>query len=302
MAKTKTGLLSLGAHGSVANALTYQKRGKQTVARGKPHPSDPKTLPQIYQRWLYQDYVAWWQTLSADTKKLWETLARPHRMSGFAYWMSVKLTDLPDIMGMWHLDEKSGSIAHDSSRYQTHGTILGATPTIGVIDGAQYFTINDWIRIPAPQCNFTTEDFSFSVKFRCDDLTAHRCILSRGFPNTDGYKWFVMVGGAVSFRTYQAAAIQNTTAPAGTIVPGVNYTLGLRRIGNSVRIFKDGVDVTSGFGNHLDPAPSTRFLEIGSYGNGGGYRWEGMIDHLIAYDRALLNTDFIRHSERRYPL
>ncbi len=60
MAKTNTPFLSLGSQGSVGDTLTSQKRGRDTILRRLPVPTDLYSLPQAYQRWLYQDYAYLW--------------------------------------------------------------------------------------------------------------------------------------------------------------------------------------------------------------------------------------------------
>ncbi|GAJ14702.1 unnamed protein product, partial [marine sediment metagenome] len=50
MAKLKKPLLSLGARGTIADTLTFQKRQGIDLVKRKPVPSQPRTLPQMYQR------------------------------------------------------------------------------------------------------------------------------------------------------------------------------------------------------------------------------------------------------------
>ena len=71
MAKTKLPLLSLGAHGSIANALTFQKQSQGTIARTKPTPTDPKSPAQLAWRQIYKDAVAIWHALSPAEQEAW---------------------------------------------------------------------------------------------------------------------------------------------------------------------------------------------------------------------------------------
>ena len=50
MSKIKAPLLSLKAHGTIANSLTYQDRSTKTIVRRKPTPTGLKSLKQTYQR------------------------------------------------------------------------------------------------------------------------------------------------------------------------------------------------------------------------------------------------------------
>ena len=148
MAKTKTPLFGLETHGTIANKLTFQKRNRTTFARNKPTPIDPKTLAQIYHRWDYQDYALLWHSLTLAQQQQWESNARRLKITGFNYWIRTHLKTLPDLAGRWHLDERSGSQAHDSSKNTNNGTIYGATPSPGYIDYCLYFDgIDDRVKI-----------------------------------------------------------------------------------------------------------------------------------------------------------
>ncbi|MBA7575048.1 hypothetical protein ES708_16864 [subsurface metagenome] len=71
MAKPKSPLLSLRARGTIADSLTFQKRGQDTTARKKPIPTDPKSEAQLAQRQLYRDAISAWRALTAEEKEAW---------------------------------------------------------------------------------------------------------------------------------------------------------------------------------------------------------------------------------------
>jgi len=301
MAKSKTALLSLGSQGSIGGSVTTQKLRQQTMIRSKPFPKQPDTLAQIYQRWLYQDYIAWWHTLTAAQQRQWHSNASRHYMTGFAYWMSRRLKLLPDIAAWWKLDEKSGIIAHDSSKYATHGTIFGATPTTGLIDGAYYFTLDDFIEATTPQLNFTSGDFSLITWIKLDVLNPFQVIFARGLNFNDGYELQILANGRIYIRTNQAATRQITQSSLGDIVPGIAYTIGFSRKGASIRLYKDGLDVTALPDVHLDPLTCNRTVKIGIYDDKVSAPFPGIIDNVIMFSRELSPTDHMRWAQRRYP-
>ncbi len=301
MAKTKTPFLSFGASGTVGGVLTAQKRGRATLLRSTPVPTDPYSLKQAYQRWDYQDYAYLWTLQSEASKQTYRTRASRYHITGFNLWMREHLRDLPDIAGRWHLDEKAGAIAYDSSKHATHGIIVGASPATGLIDGAQYFTLNDYIEIIAPQLNFTSEDFSLVASFKIDDLTSGKALFFRGSKNADGWYAYIESTGRVYFHTNQAAAYQRSISSAGSIVAGAWYTLGFSRSGASVRIYINGLDDTPSAGSHIDPLTCARTAKIGIWDDLATYPFDGRIDNIIVYYRALDATEHKRHSERRYP-
>ena len=69
MAKPKNPLLSLGARGTIGDVLTFQKRGRLTIARQKPIPTDPQTDLQLAQRQVYREAVAAWNALTPEEKE-----------------------------------------------------------------------------------------------------------------------------------------------------------------------------------------------------------------------------------------
>ena len=127
MAKTQTPFLSLGARGTVGGFLTTQKSGKATILREKPVPTDPYSLAQFYQRYLYQDYAYLWTQQSEATRQTYATAGSRHHLTGFQYWMKYHLTNLPDILAFYHYDPTSSAILIDYSRLGTHLTTIGAT-------------------------------------------------------------------------------------------------------------------------------------------------------------------------------
>ncbi|MBA7643836.1 hypothetical protein ES703_51570 [subsurface metagenome] len=71
MAKPDKPLLSLGARGTIADTLTFQKRGREHFVRQKPIPTDPKSQAQLAQRQVYRDAVDTWHALTTPQKEAW---------------------------------------------------------------------------------------------------------------------------------------------------------------------------------------------------------------------------------------
>lgn len=74
MAKPKGPLLSLGARGTIADTLTFQKQGRGHFVRRKPIPKDPKSPAQLARRQIYREAVASWHSLTAEEKDAWRTV------------------------------------------------------------------------------------------------------------------------------------------------------------------------------------------------------------------------------------
>lgn len=97
MTKLRSPLLSFQSHGSLSKALTFRCRAKITIAEKKPHPSNPKTPQQQAHRVMFQQCTALWNLLSSEQKHLWDSIARPLHMPGFAYFQSLCLKPNPGV-------------------------------------------------------------------------------------------------------------------------------------------------------------------------------------------------------------
>ena len=126
MTKLRSPLFSIDAHGRVGQDLLFTTGKTGKLAKKNPVPTGPRTWPQIYHRWLYQDYALLWTEIPQATRDTWNALAAGTTRSGFNLFMQDRLTTLPDIAAWWHLDGIGGAAAPDSSLNGNHGTITGS--------------------------------------------------------------------------------------------------------------------------------------------------------------------------------
>lgn len=114
-------------------------------------------------------------------------------------------------------------------------------------------------------------------------IGAIRTLFCKGVAATDGWCFEVAGGnGAIYFRTSQAGADQETISAVGEVVLNTWYLLGFSRLGASARLYKNGVDVSSTIGAHVNPvSAAARELHIGcvvAHANGWtGYMWRPRI-------------------------
>jgi hypothetical protein len=94
---TNKPLFSLTAFGQVTRNLIVRRRGSAAVLEQKPYPKDARSSGQLAWRTLYQLAVSLWHTLPAAEKKAWESVATPHHMTGYAYFLSQALRPNPGI-------------------------------------------------------------------------------------------------------------------------------------------------------------------------------------------------------------
>lgn len=301
MSKLKAPLLSLGAHGTIADTLSFQKRGGGTMARRKPIPIDRYTLPQAYQRWLYQDYVAYWHNQTDEVKQTWETNARRYHMTGFAYWMKYHLANLPDIVAGWRLDERTGITAIDFSKNKNNATLYVPTHTPGIIDYCLSFDgIDDYVKCPHdPSLNFGTGSFTIEFFLKMAPPSNFKLLSSKYIGNTgffiiyySGFRPGIGDGTWLAFL-----------APGQRIIPEADRFIHAMFVVDrealptiTVYAYKDGnllgshSQALSGSTDTTQPFHLSRSLDE-----------PHLLDHYVLYNRALTSQDAKRHSERRYP-
>lgn len=192
----------------------------------------------------------------------------------------------------------SGSILVDGSKYNSHGTIVGATWTPGLHSICLDFdsAIPSYVEIPAShtQLNFTSEDFSIIARIRFDVISNAPYIFHRGAYQADGYMFEVEATGNLLFRSYQTGALQSVNSPHGVITIATWYTLGFSRSGTSGLICIDGADTTVGTPNLTDPATCSRSAKIGIYDNKSISPLDGKMEFLRVFgDIALSESDHL---------
>ncbi len=301
MAKTRSPFYSLSSRGTIGKALTTQGGQGKTIVRSKPKPTDRYTLPQAYQRWLYEDYAHLWTQQSESTKRQYASTGVRFHLTGFQYWMKYQLTNLPDIAGFWKLDDVYGPTTPDSSRNSNTATIIGASPDFGLINRCLHFDgLNDRLTIPdSPSLNIRTA------------ITALAFIYPTG--------WGTINSGRVLSKTKWRIYVDGTpgaTRILGIIdVDGIPLVIGTSanslflNIWQLVALLFDG-SIFSVYINgtlwSLGPNPGTiddssaSILAIGDRATGTRY-FDGLIDNVIIYNRALSLQELDRWNARRYP-
>lgn len=302
MAKTKTPFFGLGSQGSVGESITSQKRGRDTVLRQLPVPSDPYSLPQAYQRWLYQDYAHWWTQQTPATRQIYATAGSHYHLTGFQYWMKYNLTYLPDLIGWWRLDINTLPTTPDSSPNDNPGTVIGASPATGLIDGAFYFDgLNDEISIPDnPTLDLGDDDFTIEIIARSHQLPTYAFIVGR-CEAASTYWRITLSFNYISFDLRRNALRDELICGGLSLVNNQDYHLLYTgdRDGN-LSGFLDGIYQNSipmsVWGTLALSAPiSIAHPHAIQYSN-------ITADNFIMYNRILDQTTIKRHAARRYSL
>jgi len=301
LTKVKNPLLSFKAHGSLADAITLQDRGSGTMARRKPLPTDPRTLPQVYQRWLYEDYAELWHTLTPAEQDAWNRLARRKKITGFNFYMSTQLRTLPDITAGWHLDKIVGTSAIDFSKNLNYGTVFGASLVDGIIDAALDFDgVDNKIKVPHSTTLNMQTDFTWEAFVTLRTLATHATFIDKYAWMASG--WLINISATdnrLYFITMKPAGLNQTISSIINIF-NTPMHLAVVKSGATATIYLNAQDVTTSHGNHAALTPNALDLYMGATRT-LSQRLDGTLDEVRLYNRALAQTTILRHSLRRYP-
>lgn len=301
MAKPKSPLLSLGAHGTIGDALTYQKRGTSHIVRQKPIPKDPYSLNQAYQRWDYRDYAYLWTLLTDSEKQLYRTKASKYHITGFSQWMREHLKTLPNLVGRWHLDHISNNQTPDSSKNDNHGTVYGATIVDGIIHKALLFDgLDDYVSIGniGKPLSWTILAFIKPTGALADGCIAFNQLV-------DYSEWGIRIHGGVFKATITHQTNTQFQNAASTIsaaeLPADTYSHITATVdGSFIRFYLNGL-LHDTVAQTVQMEGTDNLFSLARYGNAPSNYWKGTIDHVHIHDRVLDATEIKRHSERRYP-
>lgn len=191
----------------------------------------------------------------------------------------------------------AGTTLFDKSRYKAHGTISGADWATGVHGYCLDFNraIPDYVEIPAAydHLDFTSEDFSFIFRIKFDVFTGSPVIFCRGEAGVGGYYIQCLPTGLLWALTIQAGTNQKTQTAAGALVVGTWYTIGVSRDGAAITLYRNGVDVTSISGTHVDPVSSAETALIGIYKGAAVSAFDGKMEFLAAFGKALTASEHL---------
>lgn len=192
----------------------------------------------------------------------------------------------------WKMDEASGARA-DSTGNGHSLADAGFEPESrsGVINlggdfgGPSEF---EWLEVAdhADVSIAANEDFTFSFWINSDSIASFVYVLAKDSVNQE-WNVYVDTAGKINFNWWNAAGVvQGPITTTGAISTGQNKHIVITYDQSNIKIYIDGsLDTTSP--NTEDPRDSTSDFEVGrSEGAGGGY-FDGLIDEIGIWKRAL---------------
>jgi len=206
-----------------------------------------------------------------------------------------------DITGYWKFDEGSGSIAYDSSRLGNNGTVYGATWTTDCISGYCLNFDGKDDRVNVPHSN--------SLNFE-GDFTLEAWVKPLG-PWTGGFPGVI----AKYYPTGYLLGIENSTKKWAFLLKSAEsgwmtihsdsevefgkwvHIVALRENGK-MKMYINGT-LQAETATHNYPLVPTNRFEIGTWDNLRFFN--GTIDEVRVYQRALTEQEIFKHSHPSYP-
>jgi len=192
-----------------------------------------------------------------------------------------------DYIAYWKFDEGYGNIAHDYSGNGNNGTIYGATWVDGVIGKALSFDgVDDYVEVPHSD-SLMPSAFTVAVWFKVYNWTSQfaRVLEKGGYtvgggygiegnPNGDGKIQLVIWNGTAS-QTFETSTVLSFNT--------WYFFVGVFD-GRNVKVYLNGNLERSGTATMTT---NTYKLVIGRWAAASGNFWNGIIDEVRIYNRAL---------------
>jgi hypothetical protein len=195
--------------------------------------------------------------------------------------------DDPNLIGWWKLDETSGTVAADSSGYGNDGTVVGGAQWVaGYIDGALDFDgDDDYVDCGYDPIFDTANEMTLAAWVTIRSIpTAWSCVIAKG-----EYSWRIS-NENLETRFHFGITIWSASNPS---IPG-DTAVGLDEWhhvagtydGANINVYLDGsldgtIETTSPIG------VNAANVLIGENPEAAGRNWDGLIDDVRVYNRAL---------------
>lgn len=301
MARPKTPLLSIDAAGTLGDRLTFTHRQNLNVITIKPTPTDRRTLLQQYQRWLYQDYSYYWQTLTPEQKASWRGYYKHLRLPTYAHYLRYHLKHLPIHAAIWHLDTLLDGTSPDSSRNANTLTVYGTSPVPAVIDGGLSFDgITDWATAPGTPSLDLKTTLTLESFLTFDQNFADWATLIGKDVVAICYAILIGPGGSIRAWLRQSDNTLILLAEAAYLTHGQTYHLAMTADGSYLHLLVDGIETPNSpmlYDGTILSEPTTRIVIGRRFAN----RLPGIIDQAGIYNVALPQSLIKNHAERTYP-
>jgi len=207
-----------------------------------------------------------------------------------------------NLVGGWNLDDDTGSIAHDSSGYESDGVLVGgfsfgSNSLVGKVgnaldfgSGNQYVIVND-----ADHLDLTTK-FTLMAWVNLNSLTSLTYIFVKEDINVDStgaYEFYLGAGGQIIYATNNTDSLSSSS---GIITTGAWHHIVVTFDNDAspkMNLYHNGLLVKSG--DVTSVTPNSGSLLIGRRGsNATPYYLDGKMDDIRIYNKTLSLQEIMR--------
>ena len=187
----------------------------------------------------------------------------------------------------WTFDEGNGLTAYDESDNSNDGTLKSS--------GLDFDGVNDYVDVGNnSSLKITDGDITIEAWVKPDSLAADNRVFANFVYMQNGYAMNIFSDGRFYLGTWQSSAQQSTISSVGAVTVGNWNHLVVTRTGATSKTYRNGVDVTTTSGSHIDPVSSTVNARIGN-DNSNSWPFDGKIDEVRIYNTDLSAAEIARH-------
>lgn len=292
-------------HGLFYTENAIQHDGKDHALVGYVNPSNPTEGYII----AFEDWWNFGDPQGPDWDDMWVKLVPT------SYWYKVKfeyrceteviyaqgIADnryIPGMVSYWKFDEWFGTTAADSADLNP-GAVSGATWTTGKVNGALDFDgTDDYVEVLDSANLRITDEITIEAWIKPDTIATgdYYTIVSKYI----GQGYYLRIWGDTSARAYvQFMAKDGLQTDTPIIQTGADnwYHIAGTYDGTVLKIYVNGILVKSYAVLFPGPIPSTAGfpLGIGAWSSTHGWPFDGIIDEVAIYNRALTKTEIQQH-------
>jgi hypothetical protein len=210
---------------------------------------------------------------------------------GLVLTSAVEAQDDPNLIGWWKMDETSGTVAADSSGYGNDGTVVGGAQWVsGYIDGALDFDgDDDYVDCGYDPIFDTANEMTAAAWVTIRSIpTAWACVIAKG-----EYSWRIS-NENLDPRFHFGITIWSASNPSisGPTLVGYDewHHVAGTYDGERINVYLDGsVDATVATTSPIGVNAAN--VLIGENPEAAGRNWDGMIDDVRLYNRALSQAE-----------
>ena len=212
--------------------------------------------------------------------------------------LAIAETTMPTRL-LLHFDEGTGSVAHDSSLYENHGTIHGTEWVEGIHGSALAFDGNDdWVKITSSPSLDIRETITLEAWINPAEDNRHHPIweYNDGGPSSFPFGihvWQYQRWSDININLFGRDGTHHILGAPGILTTGWQH-LAVVYDGATGRIYRNGELAAEGDLGSFQ-LQTSHDLYVGHRPSGGGHYFNGVIDEVAIYDTALSPGEIEAH-------